>query len=190
MSESLRSYARSRGERGLPGRTHKSVQLAVRDGRLRRSVGQDERGAPVILDRALADEEWRRNTDQGRRRRLDLTAPVPTVDVAEVAKRLRAVVVDGQRDELELLTRIYIPAALEGVAAALREQGRAPTAAAMIEALELDDPEPVSAGALSWDLTAIVHAFDGGPATPKAAAREAGRRAVLERQGGNDGREG
>lgn len=40
-----------------------SVSVAVRDGRLSRSVVRDEHGQPKIADPDLADREWEANTD-------------------------------------------------------------------------------------------------------------------------------
>lgn len=64
MSErmSLREFARQNrvGE--------KAVRKAVGSGRLRASVGRDERGRPFIADPALAAEEWTKNARKTRTR--------------------------------------------------------------------------------------------------------------------------
>jgi len=58
---SLRAYARSRRERGLPGGTHAAVRKAIAAGRLERAVVVRE-GKPSI-EPELADAEWERRTD-------------------------------------------------------------------------------------------------------------------------------
>ena len=49
-------YARSRKERGLPGGSREAVRKAVDEGRVS-AFGPDK-----LLDRALADSQWERNT--------------------------------------------------------------------------------------------------------------------------------
>jgi phage terminase Nu1 subunit (DNA packaging protein) len=49
-------YARSRNERGLPGGSREAVRKAVDGGRIS-AFGSDK-----LLDRALADSQWARNT--------------------------------------------------------------------------------------------------------------------------------
>lgn len=58
---SLRAYAKRRGCSAM------SVSVAVRDGRLSRSVVRDEHGQPKIGDPDLADREWEANTDPVKR---------------------------------------------------------------------------------------------------------------------------
>src|SRR5262249_4516207 len=53
--QSLRSFARALGV------NEKSVRKAVNSGRLRLAVGRDDRGRPVIVDTAVARQEWDRN---------------------------------------------------------------------------------------------------------------------------------
>ena len=44
--------------------SHSAVVKAVRTGRLRRSVGKNSRGQPVIVDVKLARQEWRANASR------------------------------------------------------------------------------------------------------------------------------
>lgn len=55
---SLRKYAR---ERGI---SHTAVEVAIRSGRLSKSIAHDAKGRPKIADADLADKEWAANTDQ------------------------------------------------------------------------------------------------------------------------------
>jgi len=48
----LREYARHRAELGLAGATHRSVQVAIRDGRLIKAL------TPDGIDPKIADAEW------------------------------------------------------------------------------------------------------------------------------------
>lgn len=63
-----------------------SVSVAVRDGRLSRSVVRDEHGQPKIADPDLADREWEANTDVVKRANAaggvvtPPRPPAPTVD--------------------------------------------------------------------------------------------------------------
>lgn len=57
----IRAYARERGV------NHSAVQKAIRLGRLRRSLSKDAKGR-VQIDPAIADEEWRENTDRAQQR--------------------------------------------------------------------------------------------------------------------------
>lgn len=60
-------YARSRKERGLPGGSREAVRKAVDEGRIS-AFGPDK-----LLDRALADSQWERNT----RTRMSQTSAQP-----------------------------------------------------------------------------------------------------------------
>lgn len=57
MLMSLRSYAKRRGVSPM------AVSLAVKSGRLSKSVARDENNQPKISDPELADQEWQTNTD-------------------------------------------------------------------------------------------------------------------------------
>lgn len=52
----LREYARHRDERGLVGTTHRAVQVAIRDGRLVKSIVNGK------INAAVADAEWSETT--------------------------------------------------------------------------------------------------------------------------------
>lgn len=64
---SLRAYAKSRGDRGLPGHTHRAVKKAIDDGRLVRAVRKGSKGQPLI-DAETADREWAGKTDPAQQR--------------------------------------------------------------------------------------------------------------------------
>ena len=57
---SLRAYARHRGV------SVEAVRRAIKSGRLSASIGADSKGKPVVLDPAVADQEWSNNTDLGK----------------------------------------------------------------------------------------------------------------------------
>src|SRR5881628_3075144 len=66
---SLRAYARSRKERGLPGGSLPAVQKAIQTKRITAGEGG--------IDPEAADEAWARNTEQGRATRgQDARGPV------------------------------------------------------------------------------------------------------------------
>lgn len=54
----LREYARRKDI------SHTAVQIAIKSGRLSKSIVKDAKGRPRIADEALADKEWAANTDQ------------------------------------------------------------------------------------------------------------------------------
>lgn len=56
-----RAYARHRAARGLPGKTHKSVQKKI-------ASGQIEQDASGLIDSEAADRAWAENSDEGHRR--------------------------------------------------------------------------------------------------------------------------
>jgi hypothetical protein len=58
---SLRAYARSRDERGLPGGTLRAVQKAIEAGRITPIAGK--------IDPDVADIQWERNTDPAQQKR-------------------------------------------------------------------------------------------------------------------------
>lgn len=51
----LREYARHRAAEGLPGGTHRAVQVAIKDGRLRASLTRDRK---KVKSAKAADAEW------------------------------------------------------------------------------------------------------------------------------------
>ena len=59
MGVSVRAYAASRKERGLPGGSRYGVQKALRDGRITKEPDG-------TIDPDEADVEWDRNTDEGK----------------------------------------------------------------------------------------------------------------------------
>lgn len=76
---SIREYARRKDI------SHTAVEIAIKSGRLSKSVVRDDRGRPKIGDPDLADREWAANTDQSaprnritgdpKRRKASATAP-------------------------------------------------------------------------------------------------------------------
>lgn len=75
----VRAYAAHRAKRGLPGKTHRAVQKALRDGRI--AAGEDG-----LIDPDAADLSWEETTDPGQRRSTERTAGV--VSLAEARTRL------------------------------------------------------------------------------------------------------
>jgi hypothetical protein len=56
------AYARHRRERGLPGGALNAVQTAIKS----RRISLIERDGKVLIDPAVADDEWERNTDHAK----------------------------------------------------------------------------------------------------------------------------
>jgi len=54
------------------GVDEKAVRKGIRNGRLERSVGQDAKGRSIIVDVALAEQEWQQNSDPSRVRGKDI----------------------------------------------------------------------------------------------------------------------
>ena len=81
---SLRGYAASRKERGLPGGTLAAVQKAIESKRI--STVQDDNGR-VKIDPAVADIQWMTNTDpeQSARANPDLAPAFPSGAVDRVS---------------------------------------------------------------------------------------------------------
>lgn len=70
------AYAKHREANGLPGATHGAVQKAIKSGRLQRCLHRDDNGK-VLIDPAVADNEWGANTNAAKRRDESVvTAPV------------------------------------------------------------------------------------------------------------------
>ena len=88
---SVRAYAKSRRARGLPGGTHRAVQVAIRRQRLVACVGADG-----LIDFEQADREWAQNTDHAKGPLLRPTASA-VVDVRIPIDRL-SLWVDDYRD--------------------------------------------------------------------------------------------
>lgn len=103
---SCRAYAKRRGVNAM------TVSLAIRDGRLSKSIVRDAMGQPKIADPELADREWEANTDPvrvanalaGREPQISETRAVSAVDepetTASATQRLKAAQADLK--ELEL----------------------------------------------------------------------------------------
>ena len=104
MPLSLRAFARSQGV-SLP-----AVQRAIKAGRLTKaSVGEDERGRPVILDETKAAEEWVEHT----RVRVDSrknNGSVPPSKLAEATLRERKVRGDLFELEYQRKRGLVVPA--------------------------------------------------------------------------------
>jgi len=64
-SGSQADYARHRSGKGLPGSSRMSVSNAVKNGRIKESVSVVD--GKQVIDFALADQEWERNTDSQKR---------------------------------------------------------------------------------------------------------------------------
>lgn len=74
---SCRAYAKHRNV------TPMAVSLAIKTGRLSRSVVRDAMGSPKIASIALADQEWEANTDHTRSPQR--AEPLPEVESSDVA---------------------------------------------------------------------------------------------------------
>lgn len=61
---SIRGFAKTLGV------SHTAVQVAIKAGRLKKSVGKGADGKPYIKDSALAQQEWASNTDQSKPRNI------------------------------------------------------------------------------------------------------------------------
>jgi len=67
---------------GHVGVDEKAVRKGIRNGRLTQSIGRNTQGHPVILDVALAEQEWERNRDTTKVRGPDFAT------IADHRKRL------------------------------------------------------------------------------------------------------
>lgn len=94
---SIREYARHRKAAGLAGGTHRAVQVAIRDGRLSKSVTPDGK----IADVPAADAEWASTTHVDR---IPLSGPTAAgttpPDLAE--SRARREAAEAALAEIEL----------------------------------------------------------------------------------------
>lgn len=94
---SIRAYARHRKAAGLAGGTHRAVQVAIRDGRLSKSITKDGK----IADVAGADAEWTSTTHIDR---IPLSGPTaagtPPPELAE--SRARREAAEASLAEIEL----------------------------------------------------------------------------------------
>jgi phage terminase Nu1 subunit (DNA packaging protein) len=97
-SISLRAYARHRKEAGLAGGTLRAVQVAIKSGRLSKSLTPDGK---QIADAAAADAEWTSTTHVDR---IPMTGPTaagtPPPDLAE--SRARREAAEASLVEIEL----------------------------------------------------------------------------------------
>lgn len=75
---SIREYARRKGI------SHTAVQVAIKSGRLVKSIAKDDRGSWKIADESLADQEWAANTDQSAPRNRISGDPKRRKGVADV----------------------------------------------------------------------------------------------------------
>jgi hypothetical protein len=184
---SERQYAKHRGC------ARSTVQAARRTGRLRRSVSTDA-GGRIWIDPEVADREWQASTLEDRipltgptaPRKRPSPAPPPAAEVAEITRRLAAIV-STDCDETKGHVLELVPHAVEGAVEALRSARREPTVAALVNALRLDPDDEDAALEVSLALQAIV---DEAPSRADAVemARRVGSAAVLETKGGaNDG---
>lgn len=105
---SQRAYAAHRKQLGLAGGTHRAVQVAIRDGRLKKSLAPDGRS---IADIAAADAEWDSTT---RVDRIPLTGPTaagtPPPDLNESRARREAAEAALAEIELAEKRRELVPA--------------------------------------------------------------------------------
>lgn len=101
MSLGIREYARHRKERGLPGATHRAVQVAIKDGRIS-AVTKTGR----IRSARAADEEWAAATKSDHVPITGPTAPSATATPAQPSALARArerrELVSAELAELEL----------------------------------------------------------------------------------------
>jgi phage terminase Nu1 subunit (DNA packaging protein) len=104
MPLSLRAFARSQGV------TLPAVQRAIKAGRLTKaSVGEDEHGAPVILDETTAAAEWAAHTRVRVDSRKGTGASSPT-RLAEATMREREARADAIEMENDRKKRLVVPA--------------------------------------------------------------------------------
>lgn len=93
----IRAYARHRKAAGLAGGTHRAVQVAIKEGRLKKSLTPDGK----IADVDLADMEWAATTHVDR---IPLTGPTaagtPPPDLQE--SRARREAAEAALAEIEL----------------------------------------------------------------------------------------
>jgi hypothetical protein len=82
MGVSMREYAR------LRGLDKESVRLAVKDGRLVRSVKKN--GSRYDIDPELADEEWKANTNPAKQRETKNQAAPPSMAQARAVREMYA----------------------------------------------------------------------------------------------------
>lgn len=80
MGVSIREYARSRAERGLPGTSHTAVRKAIQTGRI-----TAEPDGTIDPDRA--DAQWAGQTDPAKQRDLDMQSSAVKSAKAEDAPR-------------------------------------------------------------------------------------------------------
>ncbi len=100
-SLSLRAYARHRKEAGLAGGTLRAVQVAIRDGRLMKSLTVDRK---QIANAAAADAEWEATTHVDR---IPLTGPtaVGTTPPDLQESRARREAAEAALAEIELMEK-------------------------------------------------------------------------------------
>jgi phage terminase Nu1 subunit (DNA packaging protein) len=105
---SLRAYARHRKEAALAGGTLRAVQVAIRDGRLWKSLTPDRK---QIADAAAADAEWAAVTQVDR---IPITGPTaagtPPPDLTESRARREAAEAALAEIELAEKRRELVPA--------------------------------------------------------------------------------
>lgn len=104
----LREYARHRKAAGLAGGTLRAVQVAIRDGRLSKSLTRDRKR---IASAAAADREWEATTQADRVPLSGPTAPAePPPSLMESRARREAAEAELAEIELAEKRRELVPA--------------------------------------------------------------------------------
>jgi phage terminase Nu1 subunit (DNA packaging protein) len=118
MSMSLRAFARQIGV------THRAVQRAIDEGRLKESMGTDDTGALVVVDAEQAAAEWEANTRPYTRRDHGQPAPsqMAAATLRERTARAELIELETAKKRRELVPVAAVSARWEKIAVALRNE--------------------------------------------------------------------
>lgn len=86
------------------GVDEKTIRMAIRTGRLERSIGRNAKGTPYIADAVLAEQEWRENRDPSRERgaqSADASSSNGASGITIADERKRLIRAQARRAEIE-----------------------------------------------------------------------------------------